>query len=445
MQRREKAMSRIFISYRRQDSATMTGRIYDKLETALGSNRVFRDIDDISAGEDFRAKLAKEIDKSDILLVIIGPKWEGITDNNGNRRLDDPNDFVRLEVEAGLKRTDKIVIPVLVENAAMPKPESLPESLRELCYRNAVNVRQDPDFHRDLQKLINEIQNITATGEPLYKKRPVMIGAGLLVVGLAAILLASFFKSTPPATIDITETISVPATNTITVQNSSTPNQQSVLITDTAVPTQATETNTPAPIRPIRIGIIQIPDYIFTDVRERLQSLGFDAEWINLSSDYSAFSQYDVIYLPIGWAFQKDLIESRALQYQRFVEEGGGLVVEQPNYAGTFTPNLLPYKITFKTFVYDPDEWPPHILVEHEIVNGISLSELPGPGNQITARDDNWTIITTSSKSNYPTLVAGSYGRGRIVVIATSASKNSLVRYSIGDNFIKNFITWVNQ
>lgn len=438
-------MSRIFISYRRQDSSTMTGRIYDKLEAAFGNNRVFRDIDDISAGEDFRAKLAKEIDKSDIQLVIIGPKWEAITDNNGNRRLDDSNDFVRLEVEAGLKRTDKIVIPVLIENAFMPKPESLPQSLRELCYRNAVNVRQDPDFHRDIQKLIHEIQNITATSEPLYKRKPIMIGAGLLVLGLVAILLANFLKPTTSIPKDKTETVPVPATNTITIQNSSTPNQQPAIVIDTAIPTQVTDTNTPKPTRPISIGIIQIPDYIFTDVRERLRNLGFDAEWINLSSDYVAFSEYDVIYLPIGWAFQKDLIEGRALQYQRFVEEGGGLVVEQPNYAGTFTPELLPYKVTFKTFVYDPDEWPPRILTEHEILNGISLSELPGPGNQMTAKDDNWVIITTSAKSNYPTLVVGSYGKGRIVVMSTSVSKNSLVRYPIGDNFIKKFISWVGQ
>src|SRR5512138_2905984 len=130
-------MARIFISYRRQDSPSMTGRIYDKLESTFGSDKVFRDIDDIGAGQDFRAKIAQEIDKSDILLVIIGPKWESITNSQGNRRLDDPNDFVRLEVEEGLKNSKKIVIPVLVENAPMPRPESLPQSLRELCYRNA--------------------------------------------------------------------------------------------------------------------------------------------------------------------------------------------------------------------------------------------------------------------------------------------------------------------
>src|SRR5512135_347064 len=119
-------MARIFISYRRQDSPSTTGRIYDQLESAFGSDKVFRDINDIDAGQDFRAKITQEIDQCDILLVIIGPKWETITDSQGNRRLDNPNDFVRLEIEAGLKDPKKVVIPVLAENAPMPNPDTLP-------------------------------------------------------------------------------------------------------------------------------------------------------------------------------------------------------------------------------------------------------------------------------------------------------------------------------
>ena len=282
-------MSRIFISYRRQDSPHMTGRIYDKLESVFGSNRVFRDIDDISAGEDFRAKLAKEIEKSDILLIIIGPKWESIADAKGNRRLDDPNDFVRLEVEAGLKRTDKIVIPVLVENAPMPNAANLPESLRELCYRNAISVRQDPDFHNDTQKLIREIKGIDDAHSPLYKKKPFLIAAGVIMIGILIAILANMFISPPIAPSEVT------STNTISVGGETATAQ--IPITDT-VPTVAetvTEvvnvTNTPEPTntpsRPVRIGVIQIPDYIFTDVMDRLQLLGFDAEWIKLSSDYA--------------------------------------------------------------------------------------------------------------------------------------------------------------
>ncbi len=337
-------MARIFISYRRQDSPATTGRIYDQLEAAFGSDKVFRDIDDISAGQDFRAKIAQEVDKSDILLVIIGPKWASITDSNGDRRLDNPNDFVRLEVEEGLKNPKKIVIPVLAENASMPSPETLPKSMRELCYRNAVSVRQDPDFHPDMQKLINQIRKITNIGTPLSQKRPVLIGAGMLGVALIAILAANLLlpKTPPPA-----ETAS-PVVPDSTGSPTSTSNPTSTVtptFTDTppsAVTGTSTATGTATSITshsgPIRIGVIQIPDYLFTDIKDRLNKLGFKAEWIGASSDYKVFTQYDIVYLPIGWSFQNEMIESRYSHYQRFVKEGGGLVIEQPN----FKANLIP-------------------------------------------------------------------------------------------------------
>lgn len=435
-------MSRIFISYRRKDSSTMTGRIYDNLELALGANKVFRDIDDIGPGEDFRAKLAKEIDKSDIVLIIIGHEWVNIRDENGNRRLDDPNDYVRLEVESSLKRTDKVVIPVLIEGTPMPDPASLPEGMRELCYRNAVSVRQDPDFRRDIQKLIRQIQDITKGSTPIYKRKSTLLTAGVLVLGIAAIAFGRSLLPPTDTTVLSTATASI-VTNTAKMQSTATSTIQ-VVPTDTITSLPVIETDTPVPARPIRIGVIQIPDYLFQDVRERLQSLGFDAEWIGISADYLVFSEYDVVYLPVGWSFQNTLIESRALQYQRFVEEGGGLIIEQPNYNGALTPELLPYKITFKKSQYDPGEWPPRILNEHEIVRGVPVSELPGPGNQITLDDGAWTIITTSAKSNYPTLVVANYGDGRIAVVATSVSRNDLIRFQLGDDFIESLIKWVS-
>ena len=435
-------MSRVFISYRRKDSSTMTGRIYDNLESALGANKVFRDIDDIGPGEDFRAKLAKEIDKSDIVLIIIGHEWVNIRDENGNGRLDNPNDYVRLEVESSLKRTDKIVIPVLVEGTPMPDPTSLPEDMRELCYRNAVSVRQDPDFHRDIQKLIKQIQEITKESTPIYRRKSTLLAAGILVLGIAAVFLGRSLLSPAGTTVASTTTAAI-VTNTVTMQSTATSTEQ-VIPADTATSVPVTETYTPVPpAHPIRIGVIQIPDYLFQDVRERLQSLGFDAEWIGISADYSVFSEYDVIYLPVGWSFQNVLIEGRSTQYQRFVENGGGLIVEQPNYNGALTPELLPYKITFRKLQYDPNEAPPRILNQHEIANNVPVGQLPGPGNQITIGDDAWTIVTTSAKSNYPTLVIANYGNGRIAVLATSASNNNLIRYQLGDDFIKNLIKWV--
>ena len=369
-------MARIFISYRRQDSPSMTGRIYDKLEDVFGRDKVFRDIDDIGAGQDFRAKLAQEIGKSDILLVIIGPKWENITDNQGNRRLENPNDFVRIEVEEGLKSSKKIVIPVLVENTPMPSPEALPKSMRELCYRNAISVRQDPDFHNDMQKLVSEIRKISQGGTPI--KKPVLIGTGLLAIGLVAVFAANLLLPKVPPTPETASPI-VPGPSS-SPTSSSTPTIAAT-VTDTPS-TATTETNTatstPTSSHPIRIGIVQIPDYIFTDIKNRLNKLGFEAEWIGASSDYKVFVEYDIIYLPIGWSFQNELIESRSSQYQRFVKEGGGLVIEQPNFKANLIPELLPYKIVFSSMRYDANEWPSDVRVKHEIVTNLRASESAG-------------------------------------------------------------------
>ena len=152
-------MARIFISYRRQDSGTFTGRIHDRLKVSFGENNVFRDVYDIPAGSDFRSVLNKEVGSCDVCLVIIGPQWVNITDAQGKRRLDDPNDFVRIEVETALRNPSVLVIPVLVDNANMPVAEQLPDSLEELAYRNAVKVRTDPDFPHDMDMLIRQLNH----------------------------------------------------------------------------------------------------------------------------------------------------------------------------------------------------------------------------------------------------------------------------------------------
>ncbi|MBC7813164.1 MAG: toll/interleukin-1 receptor domain-containing protein, partial [Burkholderiales bacterium] len=97
-------MPRIFVSYRRADSITITGRIYDRLVAVFGEDGVFKDVEDIPFGVDFRSVIEHEIDQSEIVLVIIGPNWVTVTDTDGNRRLDNPNDFVRIEVETAIKR-----------------------------------------------------------------------------------------------------------------------------------------------------------------------------------------------------------------------------------------------------------------------------------------------------------------------------------------------------
>lgn len=149
---------RIFMSYRRADTRTITGRLYDRLEIAFGSENIFKDVDDIPIGHDFRQVLEREISKCDVLLAIIGREWASSTEGQHQRRIDDEDDFVRIEIEAALKREDVLVVPVLVEGATMPSPNDLPGYLRELAFRHAAILRDDPDFRRDVERLIAQIR-----------------------------------------------------------------------------------------------------------------------------------------------------------------------------------------------------------------------------------------------------------------------------------------------
>ncbi len=153
-------MPRIFISYRREDTRAFTGRIHDRLEMAFGDDNIFKDVDDIPPGEDFRAVLRNAIDDCDVMLVVIGRGWLDATDTQGRRRLDGVNDFVRFEIETALARDDMRVVPVLVDNAPMPQPEHLPPSIRQLAYRNAVAIRHDPDFRRDIERLVEQLNRL---------------------------------------------------------------------------------------------------------------------------------------------------------------------------------------------------------------------------------------------------------------------------------------------
>jgi TIR domain len=142
----------IFVSYRRQDSADVTGRIYDRLIQRFGKEQIFKDVDSIPLGVDFREHLGGVVGKCDVLLAVIGNEWLA-GDTAGHRRIDDAKDFVRIEIEAALER--KIpVIPVLVRGASVPTEQELPASLVLLSYRNGIAVRSDPDFHHDMDRLI---------------------------------------------------------------------------------------------------------------------------------------------------------------------------------------------------------------------------------------------------------------------------------------------------
>lgn len=133
---------RIFISYRRQETAWPARQLYAVLAATFGAEAVFKDVNDIEPGEDFVEKITDAVASCDVLLALIGPHWLTITDADGNRRLDDPEDFVRLEVSAALSRGVRVV-PILVDEARMPTTQELPPDLAPLTRRQAVKI--DPE------------------------------------------------------------------------------------------------------------------------------------------------------------------------------------------------------------------------------------------------------------------------------------------------------------
>lgn len=144
----------IFISYRRDDSSGYTLAIYEQLKKVLGDDAVFMDLDDIPHGEDFVEHIGKVLAKANTLLVMIGEKWVNAANTKG-RRLDDPGDFVRLEIAKALQR-DIRVIPVLLKNAQMPGVDELPEDLQKLHRKNGIRIHDD-QFEASVQRLIEAI------------------------------------------------------------------------------------------------------------------------------------------------------------------------------------------------------------------------------------------------------------------------------------------------
>lgn len=203
-------MPRIFISYRRADSKTVTGRIYDRLRQEFGRGDVFKDVDDIPPGTDFRSVLKDAITTCDVMLVIVGSQWLNITDDQNQRRLDNPEDFVRIEVEMGLQRDTMQVIPVLVEGAAHPGEVSLPEPLKPLAYKNSVVVRDDPDFHRDMNVLIRHLGR--SAGIHAKRRRDAILALALLAVVATLVLL--WLSSRAPGSFSPSSALSANTTQT---------------------------------------------------------------------------------------------------------------------------------------------------------------------------------------------------------------------------------------
>jgi TIR domain-containing protein len=148
-------LSRVFISYRREDSAGFAWGIYDRLARRLGRSNIFFDVDNIAPGLDFVDVLSERVSKCDALVAIIGADWVSSVDRDNRRRIDDPHDFVRIEIEAALER-GILVIPVLVDGAAMPSADDLPDSLKKLARRQGIEVSHTR-FDSDIRKLVHTL------------------------------------------------------------------------------------------------------------------------------------------------------------------------------------------------------------------------------------------------------------------------------------------------
>lgn len=179
-------MSQIFLSYRRDDSAGFAGRLADALEAEFGAGSVFRDVDDIRPGEDFVKAIEGHLRKVGAVLVMIGPRW--LEDQDGRKRLDDTNDFVRKEIEAALA-SDKPVIPLLVGGAVMPAESSLPDSIAGLARHQAV-VLSDGNWRGDVAKLIVTLRTaLPRIPDPRLNWRRWILG---LAGGAAALILLAW-------------------------------------------------------------------------------------------------------------------------------------------------------------------------------------------------------------------------------------------------------------
>jgi hypothetical protein len=152
---------RIFLNYRREDAADAAGRLSDALAAHFGSGHLFMDIDAIEPGVDFEEVVNEAVGTCDVLIAVIGRHWLTVVDHRGRRRLDNPDDYVRMELEAALERNVR-VIPVLVQGVDMPGSDELPEALKKLARRNAVEV-STTRWRYDIGRLTAALERITET------------------------------------------------------------------------------------------------------------------------------------------------------------------------------------------------------------------------------------------------------------------------------------------
>ncbi len=184
---------KVFINYRRDDSRADAGRLYDRLQ-ARYRDRVFRDVGSLEPGVEWHVAIERVLSASDACIVVVGPRWLSITDANGKRRLDDPNDTVRQEVATALANGMR-VFPVLVGGAKMPSEDELPEEMKSLARRHALEITEQ-DFDEDVEKLARALDRTLGwapTPAPGTSSRMGIVAAAVAAMVVVAVGVAAYF------------------------------------------------------------------------------------------------------------------------------------------------------------------------------------------------------------------------------------------------------------
>jgi hypothetical protein len=204
-------MSAVFVSYRRENTAGEARALFNDLAARLGENSVFMDVDSIALGRDFRVVLEETTASCDLMLVLIGRNWVDAKDEGGRTRLENPGDYVRLEIEAALKRNIPVT-PVLVQGARMPVAEQLPETIRDFAYRNGFEL-SNTRWESDVREMI---RRLGLGGPPVPPVRPKTnrriawaLISGLIIAGISGgLLLRSHYMQSPPVTVTVSKDVS---------------------------------------------------------------------------------------------------------------------------------------------------------------------------------------------------------------------------------------------
>ena len=162
----------VFVSYRRDDDPAAARSIADRLRQEYGTQQVFFDVDNITAGDNFENKIADKLSRTRFMVIVIGPKWESLIEGHSTNE----RDYVVEEIEAGLSAQEVTVLPITVNNASMPTPDALPTSIRELSKIQAIEVRHTR-FESDVDTdLISTISEVLAPRQRRFETKEVKVG-----------------------------------------------------------------------------------------------------------------------------------------------------------------------------------------------------------------------------------------------------------------------------